>query len=117
MHRSGHYGCAYRCEIAEHCDKGDRSEDFAVVSCANIHGGSTANIVPDFMDIKVSIGSYRPEVHERLVAAVNRVVRCECEASGSLAVQEPEYKTIMRMPATVNDMHNAAVPKAQFKEY
>ena len=32
-------------------------------------------------------------------------------------MHEPEYKTIMHMPATVNDMHNVAVLKAQFKEY
>ena len=97
--------------------KETRPEDFAVVACASIHGGSTANIVPDFVDIKVSIRSYRPEVHERLVAAVKRVVRTECEASGSLAVHEPVYTTIMHMPATVNDMHNAATLKAQFKDY
>lgn len=97
--------------------KETRPEDFAVVACASIHRGSTANIVPDFVDIKLSIRLYRPEVHERLVAAVKRVVRSECKASGSLAVHEPEYKTIMHMPATVNEMHNAAVLKAQFKKY
>ena len=81
--------------------KETRPEDFAVVACASIHGGSTANIVPDFVDIKVSIRSYRPEVHEHLVAAVKRVIRAEFEASGSLAVHEPQYKKIMHMPAIV----------------
>ncbi|KAK4696928.1 hypothetical protein P7C71_g1074, partial [Lecanoromycetidae sp. Uapishka_2] len=97
--------------------KETRPEDFAVVACASIHGGSTANVVPDFVDIKVSVRSFRPEVHERLVESVKRVVRAECEASGSLAIREPEYKTIMHMPATVNDMHNAAILKAHFREY
>ena len=92
-----------------------RPEDFAVMACASIYGGSTANTVPDFVDIKVSIRPYRPEVHERLVAAVNRVLRPECEASGSLAVHEPVYRTIMHRPATVKNMHKAAVRKAQFK--
>ena len=94
-----------------------RPEDFAVVACASIRGGSTANIVPDFVYIKVTIRSYKPEIHESLVAAVKRVVGSECEASGSLAVHELEYKTIMHMPATVNDLHNTAILKAQFKEY
>ena len=73
--------------------------------------------MPDFVDIKVSIRSYKSEVHELLIAVVKRVVRVECEASGSLAVREPEFKTMMHAPATINDIYNAAILKAQFKEY
>lgn len=86
------------------------------MACASIRGGSTANIVPDLVDIKVTIRSYKPEVHESLVAAVKRAVRSECEASGSLAVHEPQYKKIMHMPATCNDWHKTAILKAQFKK-
>ena len=35
-------------------------------------------------------------------SAVKRVVRAECEASGSLAVREPEFKPMMHAPATIN---------------
>ena len=94
-----------------------RPEDFAVVACASIHGGSAANIVPDFVDLKISIRSYRPEVHERLVAGVRRVVRAECEASGSLAVHEPAFKTIMHAPPTVNDVEKSKVLKKAFEGY
>ena len=74
-------------------------------------GGSKTNVVPDFVDIKVSIRSYKSEVHELLIAAVKRLVRAECEASGSLAVREPEFKTMMHTPATINDIYNAAILK------
>lgn len=94
-----------------------RPEDFAVIACASIHGGTTANIVPDFVDLKLSIRSYRPEVHERLLAAVKRVVYAECEASGSLQVHEPTFTTIMHAPATINDVTSAETLKAAFKGY
>ena len=96
--------------------KETKPEDFAIVACASINGGTTANIVPDFADLRVSIRSYKPEIHQRLVAAVKRVVRAECEASGCLSVQEPEFKTIMHMPPTINDHHHTAILKSQFKE-
>lgn len=92
-------------------------EDFAVVVCASIHGGSTANIFPDYVDIKLSIRSYRLEVHTRLVEAVKRVVRAESEISGSSSVHEPTFKLIMQMPPTVNDMARTEILKKAFKAY
>lgn len=51
-----------------------RPEEIAVIGCASIHGGSTANIIPDFVDLEISICSYNATTHEVLVAAVKRVV-------------------------------------------
>lgn len=92
-----------------------RPEGFAVIACASIHGGSTTNIVPDFVDLKLSIRSYRLELHERLLAAVKRVVYAECEASGSLHIHEPNFTTIMQAPATINDSEHAEILKWAFK--
>ena len=94
-----------------------RPEDLAVIGCASIHGGSAPNIVPDFVDLKLSIRSYKPEVHERLMNSVRRVVRAECEASGSLAINEPTFKTIMHAPPTVNDARSTEIVKKAFDEY
>lgn len=94
-----------------------RPEEFAVVACASIHGGSTANIIPDFVDLKISIRSYNAAIHERLVAAVKRVVYSECEISGSLAIREPEFTTIMHAPPTVNDFPATEILKKSFGEY
>lgn len=92
-----------------------RPEGFAVFACASIHGGSTANIVPDFVDLKLSIRSYRLELHERLLAAVKRVVYAECEASGSLHIHEPNCTTIMQASATINDSEHAEILKPPSK--
>lgn len=86
-------------------------EDFAILGCASIYGGSTANTIPDFVDLKLSIRSYNPAVHERLVTAVKRVILSECEASKSLAIREPEIKNVMHAPPTVNDIPSANILK------
>lgn len=94
-----------------------RPEDFAIIACASIHGGITANIIPDFVDLKLSIRSYRSEVHDRLFAAVKWVVHAECGASGSFKVHEPTFTTIMHAPATFNDSKSAEILKTAFTGY
>ena len=88
-----------------------RPEEFAVVSCASIHGGSAANIVPDYVDFKVTIRAYNQEVHHRLVAAARRVIKAECEMA---TAPEPDIKVFMEAPATVNDKKSEAILKSAF---
>ena len=91
-----------------------RPEEFSVVSCSSIHGGSAANIVPDFVDIKVTIRSYTAAVHERMLAAVRRIIVLECEISGA---PEPQIKKFMSAPATINDETSEALLKKEFDAY
>ena len=94
-----------------------RPEDFAVIACASIHGGTNANIIPDYVDLKLSIRSYRQEFYDHLLDAIKRVIYAECEASGSLKIHEPLIKTIMHAPPTVNDMASATILKTAFEGY
>ena len=94
-----------------------RPEDFAVIACASIHGGSTANIIPEHVDLKLSIRSYRPEVHARLVAAVKRVIHAECDMSGSSKIHAPIITTVMHAPPTINDVPSAETLKASFRTH
>ncbi|KAK3173247.1 hypothetical protein OEA41_006576 [Lepraria neglecta] len=80
-----------------------RPEDFAVIGCASIHGRSAPNIIPDCVDIKISIRTYRP--------------RTQCETSGSLQIKEPSFKDIMHAPPTINDPKNTAIVKDAFNQY
>ena len=91
-----------------------RPEEFAVVACGSIHGGTAANIVPDFVDLKITIRSYTPAVHQRLLNAVHQVVNLECKISGA---REPEIKPFMCAPATVNDETSEAILKKAFDAY
>ena len=91
-----------------------RPEEFAVVSCASIHGGSAPNIIPEFVDLKITIRSYEPSVHKRLLAAVRRVCELECEIGGS---PKPKIDAIMHAPSTVNHDPHTSVLKKEFDAY
>ena len=124
--KSGHVGRADLCidpvliacsavvRLQSIVNKEVRPEDFAVVVCSSIHGGSAANVIPDFVDFKVTIRSYKPAVHERLVEAVKRTVRAECEISSAPA---PRIEHFMHAPPTVNEERSTAVLKREFDAY
>lgn len=71
----------------------------AVISCGSMHGGEASNIIPAYVDLKLTIRAYDPQIHEKLLESVRRDVRAECEASG--VVKEPSFKTIMHAPSTI----------------
>lgn len=54
--------------------------ELAVLSVGTIRGGDASNVIPDFADIKLTIRSYLPHVHERMLAATYPIVRAECDA-------------------------------------
>ncbi|MEV5611931.1 amidohydrolase [Streptomyces sp. NPDC052225] len=72
----------------------------AVVTVGSIHAGTKENIIPDEAELKLNIRSVDPVVRERVLAAVRRIVRAECEASG--APKEPEFTSLGSFPVTVN---------------
>ncbi len=87
----------------------------AVISCGSIHGGEASNIIPDYVDLKLTIRAYNPQIHDKLLESVRRVVRAECEASG--VVKEPRFKTIMHAPSTINDLEKSSILSSAFKAY
>ena len=78
-----------------------RPGELAVISCGSIHGGAAANIIPDYVDLKITARAYSPQVQKKLLEGIERVVRLECQISG--VSQEPILKPIMHAPATIND--------------
>lgn len=77
------------------------AQEQAVLTVGSIVAGSRENIIPEHADVLVDVRTFRPSVRERVLAAVERVVRHEALASGAL--REPEVQTIGRCPTTVND--------------
>ena len=75
--------------------------DPAVVTVGSIHGGATYNVIPDEVKLQLTVRSYSPEVREKLLASIGRIVRAE--AASSNAPKEP-LLTVERGPsATYND--------------
>lgn len=77
------------------------AQEQAVISVGSIVAGTRENIIPEHADVLVDVRTFSPTVRERVLAAVERVVRHEALASG--APQEPEMHVIGRCPPTVND--------------
>jgi amidohydrolase len=62
-------------------------QDPAVVTVGSIHGGTRANIIPDEVRLELTVRSYTPQVRERLLAAIARIVKAE--AAAAAAPKEP----------------------------
>ena len=73
----------------------------AVVTVGSIHSGTKENIIPETAELLINIRSTTATVRERVLAAVERIVRAEAVASG--APKEPEITPLNSFPATVND--------------
>ncbi|WP_311355591.1 amidohydrolase [Corynebacterium riegelii] len=56
--------------------------DFAVITVASMHAGSTNNIIPGSAELVLNCRFYSDEVKARVYAAIERVVRAEVVASG-----------------------------------
>ncbi|MEU6934580.1 amidohydrolase [Streptomyces sp. NPDC046374] len=73
----------------------------AVVTVGSLHAGTKENIIPDTAELRINIRSTTPAVRERVLSAVERIVRAEAAASG--APKEPEITELNSFPVTVND--------------
>jgi hippurate hydrolase len=54
--------------------------DSAVITVGSIHGGTKHNIIPDRVQLQLTVRSFKPEVQKQLLAAIERIVRHESAA-------------------------------------
>ncbi|KAK2808812.1 hypothetical protein FQN50_004288 [Emmonsiellopsis sp. PD_5] len=79
----------------------DAGSEFGVLSVGSLHAGNAANIIPDTAEMEVNVRTADEGVRERVLAAIERIVRAEAVASG--AEKMPEIVRTLRFPVTVND--------------
>ncbi|MFD6420373.1 amidohydrolase [Streptomyces sp. NPDC060198] len=73
----------------------------AVVTVGSIHAGTGPNVIPDSAVIQLNVRTYDDASRAQVLGAIERIVRAECQASGSPA--EPLIEKIASFPPTVND--------------
>ena len=73
----------------------------AVLTVGSIQAGSRSNVISDHAVLELNMRSYSQQTRQRMLAAIQRIVRAECQASGS--PQDPEFETIFSFPITDND--------------
>lgn len=87
--------------------------EFGVVTVGSIHAGTAPNIIPDQAELQVNVRAYDNAVRDKILAAINRIVRAECQASGS--PKDPTFETLAQFPLTVNDTPTTDSVTAAFK--
>ena len=79
----------------------DPSEEVAVVTVGSLQAGSTENVIADTAELKINVRTISKNTREKVLAAIRRIVKAECEASG--APKSPLIEPTSSFPATVND--------------
>lgn len=64
--------------------------EFAVVSVGTLRSGNTNNSIPTTAQLILNCRFYNTDIRDKVYAAIERVVRAECQASG--CPQEPEFE-------------------------
>jgi hippurate hydrolase len=60
----------------------DSPLDPVVVTVGSIHGGTKHNIIPDEVDLQLTVRAYKPEVRKRVLASIERIARGIAMAAG-----------------------------------
>lgn len=75
--------------------------DPAVITVGRIQGGTKRNIVPDEVRLELTVRTNKPEVRDRVLAAIQRIARAESAAAG--APREPLVRIEKGYTAVYND--------------
>src|SRR6516165_4717832 len=73
----------------------------AVVTVGALQAGTKENVIPDEAIIKLNVRTFDAGVRKRVLAAIERIVNAEAEASG--APRKPEITTLDHYPLNLND--------------
>src|SRR4029077_2059267 len=79
--------------------------DPIVITVGSIHGGTKHNIIPDEVKMQLTVRTYKPDVRERVLAAIDRIAKGIAAAGGVPADQAP-IVTVSKdqfTPATYNN--------------
>ncbi len=79
--------------------------DPAVITVGSIHGGSKHNIIPDEVNLQITVRAYREEVRKRMLASIERIAKGIALAAGIPADRAPIVKVsdTQFTAATYND--------------
>jgi hippurate hydrolase len=87
----------------------------AVVTVGSLQAGTKENVIPDEAIIKLNVRTFDEGVRRRVLAAVERIVNAEAEASG--APRKPEMTPLDRYPLVKNDPEAARRIGDAFRRY
>jgi hippurate hydrolase len=89
--------------------------DAAVVTIGSLQAGTKENVIPDEAVIKLNVRTFDEAVRKRVLAAIERIVNAEAEASG--APKKPEITPLDRYSLVRNDPDAAKRVGDAFRRY
>jgi hippurate hydrolase len=90
-------------------------DEFAVVTIGRISGGTKSNIISDTAVLDLNVRTFSDDTRTTVLAAIERIVRAECAASG--APRDPGFELYDHYPLTRNDPAVAATVDAAFRAH
>jgi hippurate hydrolase len=84
----------------------------AVLTIGSSQAGTKSNVIPDRAVLQLNLRSYSPQTRQRMMAAIQRIVRAECQAAGS--PRDPDFETLDSYPLTDNDPNTTSRVAAAF---
>jgi amidohydrolase len=79
--------------------------DPIVITVGSIHGGTKHNIIPDEVKMQLTVRTYKPDVRERVLAAIDQVAQ-GCAAAAGIPADHAPIVTVLKdqfTPATYNN--------------
>ena len=77
--------------------------DPAVVTVGSIHGGTRYNIIPDEVNLQLTVRTYKEEVRKHILASIERIVKGVAATAGIPADRAPSVKVSEGTGSTYND--------------
>jgi hippurate hydrolase len=106
---SAHIILALQTVVSRHIDP----RDMAVVTVGAIHAGAAANVIPDSVEMRLSVRAFKPATREFLRTRIVEVVETQARTLGTRA--EIEYQ--WRYPPLVNDLHSTAFAESVARDW
>ncbi len=82
-------------------------QEMAVVTVGSIHAGSASNVIPESVELKLTMRAFTEGVREQLRARIPALARAQAESFG--AVAEVDYR--LGFPALINDAGSTALAR------
>ena len=89
--------------------------EFAVLTVGSSVAGSKSNIIADRAVLLVNLRTYDMAVRQRMIDSMERIVRAECEASGS--PRPPEFEYFDQYPLTDNHQEVTETITSAFRSH
>jgi len=75
----------------------------AVVTVGSIHGGTRYNIIPDEVNLQLTVRTYKEDVRKHILASIDRIVKGVAMTAGIPEDRGPEVKISEGTGSTYND--------------